>query len=52
MPDGVDYADSGPPAGTVSSGADRRAADGGADTEQLRLLIRRYRDLFNQLCRP
>jgi hypothetical protein len=52
MPDGVDYADSGSPSGTVSSGADRRAADGGADTEQLRLLIRRYRDLFNQLCRP
>jgi hypothetical protein len=52
MPDGVDYADSGSPAGTVSSGADRPAADGGADTEQLRLLIRRYRDLFNQLCRP
>ena len=52
MPDGVDYADSGSPGGTVSSGADRRAADGGADTEQLRLLIRRYRDLFNQLCRP
>jgi hypothetical protein len=52
MPDGVDYADSGSPAGTVSFDADRRAADGGADTEQLRLLIRRYRDLFNQLCRP
>jgi hypothetical protein len=52
MPDGVDYADSGSPAGTVSSGADRPAADGGPDTEQLRLLIRRYRDLFNQLCRP
>jgi hypothetical protein len=52
MPDGVDYADSGSPSGTVSSDADRRAADGGADTEQLRLLIRRYRDLFNQLCRP
>jgi hypothetical protein len=51
MPDGVDYADSGSPAGTVSSGADR-PADGGADTEQLRLVIRRYRDLFNQLCRP
>ena len=52
MPDGVDYADSGSPAGTVSSGAGRPAADGGADTEQLRLVIRRYRDLFNQLCRP
>ena len=52
MPDGVDYADSGSPAGTASSGADRPAADGGPDTEQLRLLIRRYRDLFNQLCRP
>jgi hypothetical protein len=52
MPDGVDYADSGSPAGTVSSGADRPAADGGPDTEQLRLLIRRYRALFNELCRP
>jgi hypothetical protein len=52
MPDGVDYADSGSAAGTVSSGADRPAADGDPDTEQLRLLIRRYRDLFNQLCRP
>jgi hypothetical protein len=50
MPDGVDYADSGSPAGTVSSGADRPAADGGPDTEQLRLLIRRYRALFNELC--
>ncbi len=52
MPDGVDYADSGSPAGTVSSGADRPAAAGGPDTEQLRLLIRRYRTLFNELCRP
>jgi hypothetical protein len=52
MPDGVDYADSGSPAGTVSSGADRPATDGGPDTEQLRLLIRRYRALFNELCRP
>jgi hypothetical protein len=52
MPDGVDYADSGSPAGTVSSGAGRPAADGGPDTEQLRLLIRRYRALFNELCRP
>ena len=52
MPDGVDYADSGSPAGTVSSGADRPAADGGPDTEQLRLLIRRYRALFDELCRP
>jgi hypothetical protein len=52
MPDGVDYADSGSPAGTASSGADRPAADGGPDTEQLRLLIRRYRALFNELCRP
>jgi hypothetical protein len=52
MPDGVDYADSGSPAATVSSGEDRPAADGGPDTEQLRLLIRRYRALFNELCRP
>ena len=52
MPDGVDYADSGSPAGTMSSDANRPAADGGPDTEQLRLLIRRYRALFNELCRP
>ena len=52
MPDGVDYADSGAAAGTVSSGADRPAGDGGPDTEQLRLVIRRYRALFNELCRP
>ena len=52
MPDGVDYADSGSPAGTVSADADRPTAGGGPDTEQLRLLIRRYRALFNELCRP
>lgn len=52
LPDGVDYADSGSAAGTVSSGDNRPAADGGPDTEQLRLLIRRYRTLFNELCRP
>ena len=52
LPDGVDYADSGSAAGTVSSGENRPAADGGPDTEQLRLVIRRYRALFNELCRP
>jgi hypothetical protein len=52
VPDGVDYADSGSPAGTVFSDGARLAADGGPDTEQLRLLIRRYRALFNELCRP
>ena len=52
MPDGVDYADSGSPEGTVSSHGDRPAAGGGPDTEQLRLVIRRYRALFNELCRP
>jgi len=51
MPDGVDYADSGAAAGTVSSDEGRPTADGGPDTEQLRLLIRRYRALFNELCR-
>ena len=51
-PDGVDYADSGSPTDTVSPGRDRLAADGGTDTEQLRLLIRQYRALFNELCRP
>jgi hypothetical protein len=38
--------------GQLLAGADRPAADGGPDTEQLRLLIRRYRALFNELCRP
>ena len=52
VPDGVDYADSGSPAGAVSSDRDQPTADGGPDTEQLRLLIRRYRALFNELCRP
>ena len=53
MPDGVEYADSGgSTAGAASDGGHRPAADGGPDTEQLRLLIQRYRDLFNQLCRP
>jgi len=52
MPDGVDYADSGSPTGTMSSGADQPAVDGGPDTEQLRRLLQRYRALFNELCRP
>ena len=40
------------PAAAGSPGADGQAADGGPDTEQLRLLLRRYRALFNELCRP
>jgi hypothetical protein len=51
-PDGVEYADSG---GTVPGAAapdgDRQAAADGPDTEQLRLLIQRYRRLFDQLSR-
>jgi hypothetical protein len=44
-PDGVEYADSGSPMASAA------AADG-PETEQLRLLIQRYRALFNHLCRP
>lgn len=52
LPDGVEYADSGgSPAGTLSPDGDRPAADE-PDTEQLRLLIQRYRALFNHLCQP
>jgi hypothetical protein len=32
--------------------ADQPAAGGVTDTEQLRLLLQRYRVLFNQICRP
>jgi hypothetical protein len=32
--------------------ADGTAAASGADTEHLRLMMQRYRALFNQLCRP
>ena len=31
---------------------DGAAGDGGADTEELRLVMLRYRALFNQICRP
>ena len=52
MPDGVEYADSG---GTspraMSPDGGRQAADD-PGTEQLRLLIQRYRALVNHLCRP
>jgi hypothetical protein len=52
MPDGVQYADSG---GTAPRAAapdgDRQATADGPDTEQLRLLIQRYRRLFDQLSR-
>jgi hypothetical protein len=51
MPDGVEYADSGGTApGSAAPDGDRQAADG-PDTEQLRLLIQRYRRLFDQLSR-
>jgi hypothetical protein len=55
MPDGTEYADSGGAAPGAAPGAaapdgDRQTADG-PDTEQLRLLIQRYRRLFDQLSR-
>lgn len=51
MPDGTQYADSGGTApGAAAPEGDRQAADG-PDTEQLRLLIQRYRRLFDQLSR-
>jgi hypothetical protein len=51
MPDGTEYADSGGIApGAAAPDGDRQAADG-PDTEQLRLLIQRYRRLFDQLSR-
>ena len=51
MPDGTEYADSGGTApGATGPDRDRQAADG-PDTEQLRLLIQRYRRLFDQLSR-
>jgi hypothetical protein len=53
MPDGVEYADSGGTAPHATSpGGDRQPAADGPGTEQLRLLIQRYRVLFNDLCRP
>ncbi|HZZ55177.1 MAG TPA: hypothetical protein VFE26_12945, partial [Trebonia sp.] len=52
MPDGVEYADSGGTAPRAAApGRDRQAAADGPDTEQLRLLIQRYRRLFDQLSR-
>ena len=51
VPDGTQYADSGGTApGAAAPDGDRQAADG-PDTEQLRLLIQRYRRLFDQLSR-
>lgn len=52
MPDGVEYADSGGSVAGASSADGQGPAAGGLDTEQLRLLIQRYRVLFNQLARP
>jgi hypothetical protein len=53
MPDGVEYADSGGTAPRAASpDGHRQAAADGPDTEQLRLLLQRYRALFNHLCRP
>jgi hypothetical protein len=43
-------ADDTAPAGGEAAGGE--AAASGADTEHLRLMMQRYRALFNQLCRP
>lgn len=63
-PAGLDAAASGSPDGAESAGVEsagaagaQPAADGALDTEQLdteqlRLLIQRYRNLFNDICRP
>jgi len=47
----------GAPAGGSPEGADPAASgqpapEGVPDTEQLRLLMRRYRDLFDHICQP
>jgi hypothetical protein len=42
--------ESGPADDTAPAGGG--AAASGADTEHLRLMMQRYRALFNQLCRP
>jgi hypothetical protein len=53
MTDGVEYADSGGAAPRAAApDGDRQVAADGPDTEQLRLLIQRYRRLFDQLSRP
>lgn len=52
MPDGVEYADSGGTAPRAMSPDGGRQAADDPDTEQLRLLIQRYRALFDHLCRP
>jgi hypothetical protein len=36
----------------AADGADSADGQPGADTEHLRLMMQRYRALFNQLCRP
>ncbi len=38
--------------GAAEPADDGQPAAGGPDTEQLRLLLRRYRDLFSQICPP
>ena len=48
-------ADDTAPAGGEAAGGEAvggEAAASGADTEHLRLMMQRYRALFNQLCRP
>ena len=48
-PDGLGTSGIGAPTGAHAAGASR--ADDALDTEELRLLIQRYRTLFNDICR-
>ena len=43
---------SGSPGAADTGGDGRQTESAAADTEQLRLLLRRYRTLFNQICPP
>jgi hypothetical protein len=45
--DGIDA-----PSVTDSDGTGQRTPTGAPDTEQLRVLMRRYRSLFDEICRP
>jgi hypothetical protein len=38
--------------GGSADGPDTATANGTPDTEHLRLVMQRYRGLFNELCRP
>jgi hypothetical protein len=51
-PDGPGSSASGSPAGPEPAATGQPTADDVPDTEQLRLLMQRYRTFFNQVCRP